>query len=696
MYIPSSGKYSTRFHLFALVAAVVIPLVCFAGLVVYRYAKVEQTRIEGEAVRIASQTSLLVEADLKQLVSRLEGLAASSALATDDLRQFHAEAKLLTDGREETIILRDLEVGQLFNSRLPFGQLLPSSPPFSNEERASFSRGDPHVSDVYLSPRNGEPRIVVALPIMRNGAPKYVLGITIPTLRVREALLSGVPRGYIVAVGDRHGVYVARSARHEEVTGKPGLPEYVRQVVGQSGSFRSPNFEGRQLLAGYSRSDLTGWFFTANVPTEDLERPLKISLMQLAGFGAAALGVSAILALLFSRPIIAAASGLAERARQLGKGEDISPIRSHLSDFRFISDALIAAGQAISARTSERARATEREALLASIFDAAGIYVGVLDLDFEQNDMRFIAANQAAQRALSRTGPSVIGRCARDLGVGEADRAAVLGLCKACLDDGKPITGEFDLHHSDNQLYTFLGTFAPLHTGIHRVAFTAMDISDRKRSENHRQLLVNELNHRVKNSLMIAQSIASQTIRSSTSLEQARAALADRLVSLARTHDILTRENWEAAAIRDIVNHNAEPYHAVDRITVGGPFVRLLPGQALTLSLLLHELLTNSAKYGALSSEAGTIEIRWHLLDGPCDPHAVIEYKEANGPAVTPPTHKGFGSRLFAASFSSPKEGRIIVEYPSSGVVCRIEIGALALKKDTRGNGRRPDSALLA
>jgi two-component sensor histidine kinase len=549
---PSSRRYSTRFHLVGLVAAVVVPLMAFAALVVFQYARAEQARVEQEAVRIAGQTGLLVEADLRQLIATLEGLASSSALAADNIEQFHAEARLLTDGREETIILRDPGVRQLLNSHLPFGTPLPSSPPFSADESTSFARGYTYVSDVYFSPRNNEPRIAVALPIMRDGTPKYVIGMTIPTLRIRDALISAVPPGYIVAVGDRKGAYVARSASHEEVTGKPGLPEYVAQVVGRSGSFRSPNREGVQLFAGYYRSSVTGWFFTANIPVATLERPLRTSLLQLAGFGVGAFALSCLLALLFSRSIDSAAGDLAEQARVLGGDGEATPVRTHLSEFARISDALVGASQAITMRAKERERA-----------------------------------------------------------------------------------------------------------------------------EAHRRLLVNELNHRVKNSLTIAQSIASQTLRSAKSIGEAQTALSSRLVSLARTHDVLTRENWEGAEVGAVVAHIVEPYAAPERVDANGETVRLLPGPALTLSLLLHELLTNSAKYGAMSVESGTVRIRWRLLEAG-QPRLSLTYEERGGPPVSELTHRGFGSRLFAASFASPAEGSIVVDYPSGGAVCRIEMAGVA------------------
>ena len=677
MLRPLSGRYSTRLHLFGLVAAVVIPLIAFAALVVFRYAKAEQARVEQEAVRIAGQTALLVEADLRQLVAKLEGLASSSALAADDFARFHAEASQLTAGREETIILRDLGVRQLLNSQVPFGTELPSGPPFSAEERARFDQGGPYVSDVYLSPRNREPRIVMALPIMRERTPKYIIGITIPTARVRDALISAVPPAYIVAVGDRKGAYVARSARHEEVTGKPGLPEYIEKVVGPSGSFRAPNFEGRYLLAGYHRSGMTGWFFTANIPLETLERPLATTLLQLALFGAAALILSGLLAVLFTRPIAAAADGLAERARRLGDDGQVAPLASHLAEFALISDALVDAGGAIATRAAERARASEREALLASIFDAVGVHVGVVDL--QGDDVRFVAANRAATAMFSVNARDIVGTAAGELDMQRADREAFVRLCRQACDGDEPVTAEFSLHPAANEERTYLGTFTALAAigARRRIAFTAMDITDRKRAEVHRQLLVHELNHRVKNSLTIAQSIALQTLRSATSLQQARSALSRRLVSLGRTHDVLTRENWEGAAVADVVAHIVEPYEAADRIRTGGPAVRLLPGPALTLSLILHELLTNSSKYGAMSADAGTVTIAWSLASVEGEPRVVLTYREAGGPPVAPPAHKGFGSQLFAASFSSPAEGRITVEYPPTGSAARIEMAGV-------------------
>ena len=198
---------------------------------------------------------------------------------------------------------------------------------------------------------------------------------------------------------------------------------------------------------------------------------------------------------------------------------------------------------------------------------------------------------------------------------------------------------------------------------------------ERKRSEAQRDLLVNELNHRVKNSLAVAQSIATQTLRSALSLPEARSALSARLVSLGRTHDILTRENWEGADVADIVANAIDLYGAPDRIFTEGPPTRLAPGPSLSISLVLHELMTNATKYGALSSNEGTVSIRWwNIVEPDKPPRLFLKFEEAGGPRVASPVHRGFGSRLFAASFASSEEGKVAIDYRPSGVVCEIEI----------------------
>jgi two-component sensor histidine kinase len=201
------------------------------------------------------------------------------------------------------------------------------------------------------------------------------------------------------------------------------------------------------------------------------------------------------------------------------------------------------------------------------------------------------------------------------------------------------------------------------------------DITERKRAEEHQQLLINELNHRVKNTLATVQSIASQTLRTSPTPEAARAAIESRLLALSRAHNVLTEKNWERVFLRDLISEAVIPYRLQEqsRIQWRGPDVQITPGMALALSMALHELATNAAKYGALSREAGEVRIMW-LLDHTLNPpHLLLRWEEKGGPIVEPPTRKGFGSRLIERSLAQDLNGEVKMEYLPTGLVCTVE-----------------------
>jgi PAS domain S-box-containing protein len=207
-----------------------------------------------------------------------------------------------------------------------------------------------------------------------------------------------------------------------------------------------------------------------------------------------------------------------------------------------------------------------------------------------------------------------------------------------------------------------------------RVLGVVVDITERKKAEERQQLLINELNHRVKNTLATVQSIASQTMRNASTTAEAQAAFEGRLIALSRAHDVLTRESWVGASLYEVVVQAVEPYSnpAEDRLHVAGPHIRLLPRTALALAMALQELATNAAKYGALSNESGQIGIVWSVAPGnPATLH--LRWKEKGGPPVEPPTRRGFGSRLIEQSLARDLDGKVHVEFAAAGVVCTID-----------------------
>jgi PAS domain S-box-containing protein len=201
-----------------------------------------------------------------------------------------------------------------------------------------------------------------------------------------------------------------------------------------------------------------------------------------------------------------------------------------------------------------------------------------------------------------------------------------------------------------------------------------IDISDAKVAEEHQRLLINELNHRVKNTMATVQSIASQTLRNTDTAEQAKEAIEGRLIALSRAHDVLTRENWEGADLYEVVDQAVAPYSSrgEDRLHLRGPKVRLQPRTALSLAMMLQELATNAVKYGALSNATGEITIAWEVDRG-APSHLRLRWEESGGPAVQPPTRRGFGTRLIERSLAQDLGGDVNIAFAATGLVCTVD-----------------------
>jgi two-component sensor histidine kinase len=201
--------------------------------------------------------------------------------------------------------------------------------------------------------------------------------------------------------------------------------------------------------------------------------------------------------------------------------------------------------------------------------------------------------------------------------------------------------------------------------------------AERDRAEDHLRLLLNELNHRVKNSLATVQFIASQTLRTAGVPEATRHAFDARLAALGRAHDLLTRGNWEGADLDVIVMQAVEPFSSVEerRLSLEGPRVRVSAQAALALAMAFQELATNAVKYGALSNATGTVRITWSVATtaGSGTRRLSVRWEESGGPPVQPPTRRGFGSRLLERALAQDLDGTVEIAFIATGVVCTVE-----------------------
>jgi PAS domain S-box-containing protein len=205
------------------------------------------------------------------------------------------------------------------------------------------------------------------------------------------------------------------------------------------------------------------------------------------------------------------------------------------------------------------------------------------------------------------------------------------------------------------------------------------DITELKRATEHQRLLISELNHRVKNMLSTVQSIAAQTLRGSAAETGVREAFEARLLGLAGAHDLLTRDRWQGAELSDVVLQALKPFGCLQtgastRFEIGGSDVRLPPKAALAFSMAFHELATNAAKYGALSSASGRVAVAWRVVPGPDGDRLRLLWEESGGPPVEKPSRRGFGSRMIERGLAQELDGEVTLDYAPSGVVCRMDL----------------------
>jgi two-component sensor histidine kinase len=194
-------------------------------------------------------------------------------------------------------------------------------------------------------------------------------------------------------------------------------------------------------------------------------------------------------------------------------------------------------------------------------------------------------------------------------------------------------------------------------------------------AEAQRQLLVDELTHRVKNTLTLVQAIAAQSLRGTGAVADARETFQLRLRALADAHDVLTSNNWEAADLRDVLERTLLPYRDgwPERFVMSGPDLLLQSRAALAVGLAVHELATNAAKYGALTAERGQVLIAWEIIGDAQKGRFHLSWIERGGPEVSLPLRTGFGSRLIQNAFSSELNGTVNIDYEPEGLTCMVD-----------------------
>ena len=319
--------------------------------------------------------------------------------------------------------------------------------------------------------------------------------------------------------------------------------------------------------------------------------------------------------------------------------------------------------------TDLKASEAERERL-SSIIESTSDFVGTFD-----RNCLITYLNPAARRLANIPAAASLAGCGLDRIVSpEHIRKLVDEILPIVRRDGV-WTGESSLHAQD-------GTPIPAsHVVIgHRderdeiayFSFVARDISDRVAAEDREKLLAREVDHRAKNLLAIVQSVVQLT--RAESVTDFKDAITGRVQSLARAHSLLAASRWQGVQLGPLIEEELAPFSPNDnpRVRASGPAILLKPAAAQAIALVVHELATNTVKYGALSCDAGRLDVRWRRVEREGAPHLAIVWHESGGPTVTPPAHRGFGSTVIRSSVERQLKGKVEMEWRATGLQCTL------------------------
>jgi PAS domain S-box-containing protein len=254
------------------------------------------------------------------------------------------------------------------------------------------------------------------------------------------------------------------------------------------------------------------------------------------------------------------------------------------------------------------------------------------------------------------------------------------------IKEERPLRGlEAMVERPDGTRVPFIASPTPLYDEAGRLSGAInmlVDISGRKRAEQHRQMLVRELHHRVKNTLATVQAIMGSTARTAETVEAFKEAMIGRIGSLARTHLLLSEEG-ASVAFADVLHNELDPFDdgSEDRIRLAGPAVEVGARLAVSLGMAIHELTINAAKYGSLSVCGGMVEVGWRVTGEAKRRALAFDWIERGGPQVKPPTRQGFGSRLIDFVLPEQIQAKSRIDYRAEGVRvhCKVPLHDQAL-----------------
>ncbi len=646
-----SDSRSIKFRIVSLVVTIVAPLIVLFTLEAINLAEANRATIELQRQTTTHELSAAVDRKFLELRGILNGIALSLASRTAISMQF--DQPLAEKAKISQIVdLWSFDVSANVKEQfIDVSRKLPR-PILTPELVAQVFSGQSAVSQVAGLGFDGA-TIIIAVPVFQD-ANTVTSGLAAEIKVSYFAQVfkeAGMKDQWVAAVIDQSGDFVARSLDGEKRVGMRARPELLEAAKSKdwSGTFENVTIEGLRVLNSYLRSPVTQWTAVVAVPKTELLAPMQRALTYMFLGGLCALGFSILAATVFARRIATPISNLSRYAKSLAEGKPTPPEKYKITEIESVRESLD--------------QAMVKSARLAALVAASGDAIVNAGVDNKIQDW-----NNGAELLFGYKAEEVIGKQKSILVPPEL--MSNFEVQRIQIFKGEVVRADTVYLKKDLTRVNVELIVAPIKNATGKItgySTTIRDITERTTAHKHRLLLMRELAHRTKNQLAIIQSIAQQTRRNATTVDGFVAAFNARIQGLSASHDILSKQEWRAVPLRELViSQMSVLTDQIDKsVKLTGPEIALTAVHAEALGLALHELTTNSIKYGALSISAGNVAISWAVSMQDSKPQILFEWRESNGPKIEKlPTGKGFGSivlnRVTAASLAGKSNSEFL------------------------------------
>ncbi|CCE07636.1 hypothetical protein BRAS3843_230037 [Bradyrhizobium sp. STM 3843] len=649
-----------------------LPITAAAAFLAYHFVSESSQLLRTEYEDRLRLMRNATELRIANVIEDLQVLALSPLLQQGRLTEFRAHAvEVVSLIGGTAIVLYAPDGQQLVNTRLPPDQPLPRRVSFEAERRA-METGLPQVSGLQKAVVDGQPIVTIAVPVRVDGQIRYALNIGLSTNYLSALMDDYVSPGMVGSIIDQKGLLLARRPLldGEDLIGKPTIPEVLARL-GEASAFwiKAMSRKGVPTYTSLLRSPQSGWTINLAIPREVVEGPLHRTVEWILVLAALAFLLSLWLARQFSAKFLTALEGLERYVMELRRHVS-EPITGSVEEVNRMQNVLHQVGRELAG--AEKIIERERSLLRATV---ESLPIGVL---LVAPDGTVTLINNQMLRLWGIDGltsvddPEPLGRPV-DKGRDTAELA--VSIVRA-LRDGVATETEEVVHRVDGTERNLVITAVPVRDDEGETLAAVCgcyDVTALRSALQQQRGLLDEINHRVKNTLSTVQSIARLSRASAHSLEGFASSFEERILALSEAYNLLTANNWVGASLQDIVRRTLAPYAGPERLSISGPSILLPPKLALALSAALQELSTNAAKYGALSIPSGKVDVIWSRAKSGT---ICLSWTESDGPAVSKPTRQGFGTRMIQTIFATEPAWTVKLDFEPAGLRCTMRFSA--------------------